>query len=229
MKSIFQVFLFVIFSITLGMSQNIEFVNEGVVSAEGSACNAFYTNSGVINNTGADQIIAWERLENNMPCDWFNSVCDINICYAPNVDAHEFELANGDTMYLSVNFYPVSQEASGSVVLRAYVKDNPAIADTLIYEATSIECENSEACVSSNSTVEIMSINMYPNPLSATLFIEDMVREGTVSIHNIHGQKVFQQNDFQNGHVDLSHLYKGTYIVVVNDGVSNHHQIIIKE
>ena len=229
MKALFSIVALLLFFVTTAFSQNIQFVHDEIVTGEGSACDAFYAMSGVINNTGAEQIIAWERLENNMPCDWFNSVCDINICYAPFLDNFEFQLADGDTMYLSVSFYAVNQEATGSVVMRAYVKDDPTIADTLIYEASSTPCENSEACVSSISTAEVLSENMYPNPVSSILYIDQMRAKGFVSLYSTRGQKVFHLNDFQNGSIDLSHFYKGTYLVVVNDGLTNHHQIIVKE
>lgn len=210
-------------------AQGIHFLQEDVVLGQSEACAAFYSVSGVINNTGTERTIVWERLENNMPCDWQNSVCDINLCYAPNIDTNSFVLADGDTMYLSINFYPQFQEAEGSVLMRAYVQDDPDIADTLNFVGLSTSCAGSSPCVSSIADISTFGGKVFPNPFHSIVTISEISAFANVSIFDISGKQVIPSLVLTNNRLDLSGLQPGIYVLLINEGVNWFRKIIIKE
>lgn len=210
-------------------AQDIHFIQEDISIGQSEACAPFYAVSGVINNTGTEQTIVWERMENNMPCDWQNSVCDINLCYAPGVDSNSFILAHGDTMYLSINFYPQSQEAEGFVLMRAYVQDDPGIADTLKFVGVGIACEGSEPCVTGVSPITIEQLQVFPNPFESILYFKDLPAYANVSIYNLQGQLQMKASGLPIGSIDLSYLKNGTYLLHVESGDSFYRAIVIKE
>jgi hypothetical protein len=210
-------------------AQGIHFIQEDITIGQSEACVPFYSVSGVVNNTGSLQTIVWERLENNMPCDWSNSVCDINLCYAPTIDSHSFILSDGDTMYLSVNFYPQNQEAEGSVVMQAFVQDDPAIADTLTFIGISTSCENSEPCITSTSQYILEELSVFPNPFNNELFIENLSASANVSIFDLQGRLRFSAKGLHNGTLNVEQIDRGVYLLQVCDRNIFYREIIIKE
>ncbi len=74
-------------------------------------------------------------------------------------------------------------------------------------------------------------LNIYPNPTSGEFVLEltgSDLKENTVFIYNMMGQKVFEQQMLNNGKqtLDVSHLANGTYFVKVNSEAGYAHKKI---
>jgi hypothetical protein len=75
------------------------------------------------------------------------------------------------------------------------------------------------------------SKNIYPNPSSGKIFIEDFVPGSTITIMDMHGQQVFEktlhENDVQQ--IGLEHLDPGAYMVIIKNSLNtSSHKLILK-
>lgn len=77
--------------------------------------------------------------------------------------------------------------------------------------------------VSAVSFDQISLLNIYPNPVSSTLYIDGLSSKSTISILNLSGQvvKVIQANPEPRVPIDVSQLPAGTYLVQTQDATGN--------
>jgi len=70
---------------------------------------------------------------------------------------------------------------------------------------------------------------IYPNPTNGNINITTFHEKSyEISVYDMFGKKVFQQNNFQDGNLDLSFLSKGSYMIkVLNDKHSIAKKIVI--
>ena len=69
----------------------------------------------------------------------------------------------------------------------------------------------------SESTQNVAQINIYPNPTKDKLLI-DYEEFGTITLYNMLGRKVLNQNITGKSEIDISYLPKGTYVVNILSG-----------
>lgn len=84
--------------------------------------------------------------------------------------------------------------------------------------------------VSTINIPETQPLEIYPNPISNTIFIHcnSMVKINSVSIYNILGQKEIQMDNYLN-QIDISNLENGMYIIEIELNSKKFRYKIIKE
>ncbi|WP_281616101.1 fibronectin type III domain-containing protein [Flammeovirga sp. SubArs3] len=90
-----------------------------------------------------------------------------------------------------------------------------------------------EAILANDESMVIGSSKIYPNPSSGyfNLILKDSWSQGaSIDVFANDGRKVFQQDiSTMFAELDLSHLYQGTYILLIHDGENQEHIKIVKE
>lgn len=93
-----------------------------------------------------------------------------------------------------------------------------SITDIMMYKEADLALVDPTAGL---NTVEGSSLNVYPNPVNNTLFVELKAINSKVAIYNSVGQKLMEKTATSNRvQFDVSALRKGMYIVRLNDGTS---------
>ena len=68
------------------------------------------------------------------------------------------------------------------------------------------------------SEFEINNISIFPNPATNSITIKNIIKEYTIQVYNIIGQKIMEENITPNNNkIDVSNISNGTYILKLKD------------
>lgn len=179
-------------------------------------------------NTGETQTMTWMRTINDIPDEWTSSVCDFNLCWAPNADEPGYFFdAPADTngnVYVKFdarNFHDGAFDpipGCGTVEVAFY-----SVLDSANYNAVGLFQAylgvSSEDCKVSVVSPELdNSYAVYPNPAvnSLNVYASKSAQIAKVEIVNIVGRSMAVHNwSTANGKMtlDITDLPQGVYFV----------------
>jgi hypothetical protein len=144
---------------------------------------------------------------------WDTNFCDINLCYADNVDSSVFEneIFPGEFVFeLGIK----DNNCGGSALLGLQLFTDAAFQNEIYCMTINVNnsTEDINFCTSSVSDESLADVRMYPNPVNQYLHIEgELVKN--VDIFSVMGHPVYHSDMSATGRFDVSHLSSGLYIV----------------
>lgn len=166
------------------------------------------------NNTPLDLLLEWELLENNLNNQWDYSLCDYGSCYAGIPAGGSMKpIAAGDSGFLKMNLTPLFYEGSGYVKFIVYAVGSTNAPDTITFNYETLSTSlNKNFSKSSN-------INIFPNPASEVIHIDNIKEASTVQLSGITGKIIYQANAFSNrkATIPISHLTRGLYFITFKE------------
>ncbi len=151
----------------------------------------------IINNSTNQQTVFEVRTINDLPPNWFSSLCFGPNCFSPTTDSvattpafGSDPLEVGDTLITSLHVTPLVNPGTAYIQLQVGTFANPDDRDTLnfvaIVEPTSVENEGEQP------KVYFLAQN-YPNPFNPSTKISYGIQEAgvvTIKVYNILGSEV---------------------------------------
>lgn len=142
-----------------------------------------------------------------------------------------YESGSTDSLWtpFEVFFNYGSQEAPDSmnIIILTTRNETPPTGSLLLIDSLWFDYAPS----SINENTPGFDFQIYPNPATSQVFIKQKdARKSTLLIHNLYGQKVFEQGIFEKENmIDLSHLPKGMYTMsYISDGSKSQKKLILK-
>lgn len=147
----------------------------------------------------------------NQSCEVKNAICDKNSCYLETTDSADFTVGEGESFDMICHFYPYNKCCPdiAQVSLYVYKINEPEINSTATYHLDLWCASLSVDVVTSGNAIQV-----YPNPASSTLFIENVSETSNVSFTSLLGATA-QVSSNGNGSYDISGLTQGVYFVTV--------------
>lgn len=169
------------------------------------------------NETGDTLNLAIEVLSNELSGDWDGMVCVYGMCLGMLPDAGVTAKMNpvygSDNGYVRLTIGGNNTVASGSMRIKVYDVDSPAMADTGTWIVSSIK-DTSETSIKELNEKSL--VNVFPNPSNGFINVSSQsIGVEEVSIFNIIGQQIekFTLSAFDSKRIELN---KGVYFVVVS-------------
>ncbi len=181
----------------------------------------------MINMTGGELTLAWERLYIDFPDVWEYTLCDFGGCYVGIPESGEM-MAISDTLngYLKITLNPWDHAATGTVVFRVYDTKTPMASDTLTFTIHSGDVTGlSQTAVSEG-------MNVYPNPANDWTTVESLSEgENVLSIINVNGQLISSESisSKDSRKIDMRDFEPGFYFFTISNsqGVIERKKVIV--
>lgn len=143
---------------------------------------------------------------------WDTNFCDINLCYADNVDSSVFEneILPGEFIFeLGIK----DNDCGGSALLGLQLFTDGAFQNEIYCMTINVNnsTENINFCTSSVSDKSLENVKIYPNPVHQFLHVEGE-RIKNVEIFTPMGTPVLRSDMPSSGTLDVAHLPTGLYI-----------------
>jgi hypothetical protein len=165
----------------------------------------------IVNQTNVAKHMRWERTELNLTPDCYTQVCDLTLCYSPNVSTQTFDLAPNENGPLSVHLLlPDVIEANAVVRIKYYDVDNPADSLISIYTISTLVTGTEEQAAAAN-------IKLFPNPTVESFTLENADIVSAVRIFALDGRQVSRFNAEPSQVYSLAGQSAGSYIVVLEN------------
>lgn len=169
--------------------------------------------STIHNNSDERIAVQWERIDNNLPEEWFSLVCDPVSCWSPTVSKNPqpLEIAAGGSMLLDLHFRSNEVEGTGTAVVHVWaVADSANVNITMTYTA--------EAFTVGIEDDPVSQIKVYPNPVRDNLTIDVGTETNVryVEVYNLIGRKMAHYSIPYNVgkyRINASALPEGLYFV----------------
>lgn len=166
----------------------------------------------IVNNTNQAKTLRWERTEINLTPDCYTQVCDLTLCYSPNVSTQTFELAPGESGPLSVHLLlPDVIDATAVVRVKYYDVNNPSDSLISVYSITTLTTGTEEQAAAAN-------IKLFPNPTVESFTLEHADMIAAVRIFGLDGRQVSRMEAEPSQAYSLAGLPSGSYIVALENG-----------
>ncbi len=167
-----------------------------------------------IKNNGEDTVtVQWIRTVEEISMGWQSAICDINACYAVEVDTTPSEfllkLAPGDSSMLNVYIRPSGIEGSAKIkvtVVEVDNKDNAVAAEYLFNQSTP-----------ARDLTETRAISIFPNPAVNHFQLSDYQDVSEVAIYNLVGSELLRYSTFPGAQFNIGDLQRGIYLVRIID------------
>ncbi|MDZ4666524.1 MAG: T9SS type A sorting domain-containing protein [bacterium] len=203
-----------LFILQTAVAQSISFSPKTSKGQGASTSFQLVANSNFTNNT-ADSIFEWMVIEVNSTSGWEFGMCDPGNCLTDLIvgSKGDFILGAGKTGEFKGDFVINSKSGNGIAKVACYLKNNPAIVDTVEFQLNAWITSVKE--VSNNR-----EFTFYPNPAKDKLVIKYQSRDNiNVDIYNVLGSKVksFNHNGIET-EINISDLQKGLYFIRFKDG-----------
>lgn len=166
------------------------------------------------NNANDTIQLLWKRnLSANCPLDWEIITADQFLTYVPWVDSSQIPLTMhpADSHFIVRQlFMPKMVAGCCDISLIFYEAANPTVSvDTGYYH---IEINSSDCFAASTSEEELEMINIFPNPVSDALNIENTHLIQSIEILDITGKILYPTNQRLSSRIDVSSLPTGIYL-----------------
>ncbi len=151
----------------------------------------------VVNVSADTQIVYEVRTLNNLPPDWYSSLCFGQLCFPPETDSiatappvPEPPLGPNDTLITSLHVQTLNNDGTAYVQILVGTFSNLSYRDTLNFIATTDPSVNVDEEINLN---DYSLAQNYPNPFNPSTKIEYRVKEAgfvSLEVYNILGVKV---------------------------------------
>ncbi len=161
-----------------------------------------------ISTNMSDSIIYWKRT-NNIPSQWYISVCDIMNCWMPFVDSSSFVMRQGESGLFDINVYPNDQEGNGEVNLFIYFKNKKNEGQNLSFKIEALKV----------GLLELSDLKLSIFPIPARDFITIQAKEiNNLSLQIINSKGYLTESKIFNSDVDLDirRYSTGIYYVIID-------------
>lgn len=135
--------------------------------AEGSAGeDDFSANATIKNLTDHTIVVAWQRINNDIPSGWKSYLCSNITCAPPDISMGTFSITAQDSTNLDCYFVPEDIAGSGTVEFRLFLTDDTTQVIYATYNGDALP-------VSTEEPVTSEELQIYPNPANKVVFIKD--------------------------------------------------------
>ncbi len=223
-NSSFALFIFLAFFLPSSHAQEFKFFHEPSDSLIADIQNNIVTVHQIyqVNETDEELILKWRIIENTIPDDWILELCDNVTCYANYPNSMVMDTISGDVkafLKLSVNpngdtnpahmTFRVSEDGDDSNFKIAYFEFNPMIIDNV-------------------DTKDAASIEVFPNPCSSTLFLDNINQEDVLSLQVLNMQGQLMISTKEKSSLNVASLVPGSYILNIRTAESHFAKVFEK-
>lgn len=210
---IILIFAVILFANLTAKAQTFEPAPSTSISIIAPANDMVFLNIDLLNISSSDLILKWQLLENNLPEQWDNSLCDYNTCFIGIPDSNTMQPVDSDKKaFLKITSRADGHPGEGMVKILVWDKNQPEHIDTLeyniVFEETSSITENQKN-----------SIRLYPNPVDDFLIITPIAGQNIsqIKVYNILGQEQDLNVTYNSSVIraDFSNLSAGVYMVKI--------------
>lgn len=179
------------------------------------------------NLTGSELILSWENLGFDFPWDWTVLTCDFGGCYS-GIPAGSTMLPISDTIkgFLKLTVNANGVPGTGTVTFKVWDFKYPNQCDTVSFAVHAGVFTGIENDLQENR------MQVYPNPATDRLTIENVNEQSFIKLVNHMGQVVFERKIHLSGHltIDVSEYSPGIYFLISEDisGNKQKKKLIIK-
>ena len=179
------------------------------------------------NLTGSELILSWENLGFDFPWDWTVLTCDFGGCYS-GIPAGSTMLPIYDTIkgFLKLTVNANGFPGTGTVTFKVWDFKYPDQCDTVSFAV--------HAGVFTGMDDDLLANRMqvYPNPATDRLTIENLIHQSSVKLVNHMGQVVLERKNNLSERLSLnvSEFSPGIYFLISEDfsGNTQKKKLIIK-
>ncbi len=227
MKKLYTLFTITALLNTLAFAQS--FVLTPTDNYETSIELNSYTNHqvNIVNQTGAEIILGWETVYNDMPERWEITLCDYGGCNIGIPDSGlMYPISDTISAYLRLTINPYDLIATGAVTFKVFDTKHPEQFQMVMFTIHSGNVTGILPVASASS------FSVFPNPASEEITITNFdITAGTISLVNLHGQVVRQSIISNNQEsYNINELQKGLYVIMISDksGILEQKKIMIQ-
>ena len=199
-------YLFLLLFITLPLLTigQLDYTIQPSVSFADSVADAdhFIAHAMIKNLSNETIVIAWQRINNDIPAGWQSYICSNITCAPPDVSMGTFSLTANDSTNLDCYFQPEGNPGSASVELRLFLTNDT----TQVIHAT----YHGNASPVSNLEVFDNKIKVFPNPVTTELYVdyEDII---DLELYTITGALIKTYSEAQQ--INVQSLIPGGYFL----------------
>lgn len=203
---IFYTFLFCI-ALIPGFSQTDFDLSPNPSHASDSAEeDDFSANATIKNLTEHTIVVAWQRIENDIPEGWQSYLCSNITCAPPDISMGTFSITAFDSTNLDCHFVPHDIAGSGTVEFRLFLTDDTTQVIYATYTGDALP-------VSTETLQTPEEIRLYPNPAEELIFIENVEPPHIVKVYGYNGSMVAE---FRNQtEIPIEDLPPGIYVLAL--------------
>jgi hypothetical protein len=163
----------------------------------------------ITNNTGSTLNFYWKYVpDEGYPSDWNTQICDINLCYAPNVlqcsPQGGNEVLDSKTIQFSIKVWNSNGVVEGNSFGILYLYDDADFTNVIA---------TSSAPATSTTEINLDDLVIYPNPTTESFQLKNDDGIASVSIFNIVGRVVKTFTHTSGMIHDVTALRSGMYLV----------------
>ena len=168
----------------------------------------------IVNTSNQPANLLWSRRVTGAPAEWLTWVCDINLCYTPEVNSCPASkpniIAQGDTVEFSLHVNPrgVNGTADFNVTLTDLEGNPIAVMDGDVCIPT---------CITGTKEANDLKLTVYPNPASDYFQISDLPGLKFIELYNIVGNKMRSYDAAPARQYFVGDLNEGMYLVRMMD------------
>ncbi|MCC6411813.1 MAG: T9SS type A sorting domain-containing protein [Saprospiraceae bacterium] len=163
--------------------------------------------SKVINLTGGNKNMRWERTIIELPANISSLVCDKNLCWASGVSTKDFLLTPGDSATMDAHFLnPLELTASAIVHIKVSNLADPTndfVNGVYLYNQST----------STSNPLPAADVKLFPNPVVDQFTLSNDQDVAAVRVYSLDGRQVAAYNASADHQYNLATQAAGTYIV----------------
>ena len=170
-------------------------------------------------STAQYQLVA--RVENvNIPTGWSFVICNPFSCLNPNNANAPFNFPDMQNFSLFNNGYG-AEFVKVAIFTHESTENQIGELDFVLENVTTTERLTQHLIVRTNQTLAVSAltqkaINIYPNPVNSTLYLENIENNVAYNISDFSG-RIIAEGKVTNGNIDCSAINKGNYLLIIND------------
>lgn len=156
---------------------------------------------------------------------WDTNFCDINLCYADNVDSSAFEneIRPGEFVFeLGVK----DNNCNGSTVLGLQLFTDETFQNEVLCMTININdaVDDTNFCISSSKDDVFTDVRLYPNPSQDFINVEGQDIK-SIEVFNLMGNTIHKLDFFNQNSIDVSGWNSGIYIMKLTSNSNETHAL----